>query len=159
MKIRTLMLVAAVALFAVPAFAQRYEMMQEVQEVDTMDGWSGGGSYDLTTYMDNPCTAWQDYVAVDYNVYLYQEGWDAAGSADRYLFDENTYMGGAYTATGASQSDVAYKAVPFTLRKYHKVNTGDQFHVVTVINFDPATRESTVTIETACGNGMPDSAQ
>ena len=47
----------------------------------------------------------------------------------------------------------------FTLRQYHKVNTYDNFHVVTVINFDPAARYTGVTVETACGNGLPDSAQ
>ena len=50
-------------------------------------------------------------------------------------------------------------AQPFTLRKYHKVNTADAFHVVTVIDYDPASNQAYVSTETACGNGMPDSAQ
>lgn len=149
MKLRTWMLAIVVAVMSVPAFAQRYyEMEMITPETDA-------GTYDLDTYMDNPCTATWDRVYVDYNVYLEQAYADAN---DRFIFDEQTSMAGTYRAAGSTQSDVAHTQ-PFTLRKYHKVNTSDNFHVVTVIDFYPSTRETYVSVETACGNGMPDSKE
>lgn len=67
-------------------------------------------------------------------------------------------VSGSYAAAGSSLSDVAY-ASPVSIRKDYKVNTADDFHVVTVINFDPVALTTTVTVETACGNGTPDSKE
>lgn len=161
MTLRTWILFAIVAVFALPALAQREIMQDEISPSDgTSDGdWGGSISWGTGQYLDNPCTAVQDWNWVSYGVDLYQEGWDMLGSGQRVLFDEQTALSGAYSAGGASQSDVEYMMQPFTLRKYHKVNTYDNFHVVTVINFDPATKQSTISVETACGNGMPDSPQ
>jgi PDZ domain-containing secreted protein len=162
MKTRILVLLVAVAVFAIPSFADEpggNSTYQQLRPVDDYNDGGWGGSYDLATYMDNPCTAVQDWVVVDYNVQLAQDAL-AAGTKERYLFDEQMAMYGSYAASGASQADVAYMLQPFTIRNYHKVaNTYDQFHVVTVINFDPATRETSVTVETACGDGTPSSPQ
>ncbi|HEX6100037.1 MAG TPA: hypothetical protein VF432_27240 [Thermoanaerobaculia bacterium] len=158
MTLRTWILLTVVAVFALPAFAQRY-YQDEVITGETGGGWSGEISYATGQYLDNPCTAVVDWVWVSYGVDLYQEGQALATGNQRVLFDEQTSMSGAYSTAGASQSDVEYMPQPYTLRKYHKVNTYDNFHVVTVIDFDPATRQSTVSLETACGNGMPDSSQ
>jgi hypothetical protein len=119
-------------------------------------GWSGSSSYDQGQYLDNPCTAVQDWVYVDYQAYV-QGAQQEAGVA-RYLFDESTNVAGSYAASGSAQSDVGYGAT-FTQRYYHKVNTYDNFHVVTVVTFTPGSNTTTVGVETACGNGMPDSAQ
>ena len=138
-------------LAALPAAGQFYE----TREITAEDG---GSSYSLGTYMDNPCTATQDYVLVDYEVYLYQEFMQAS-SGQRFYFDDTTTMGSSqYAASGSATNDVAY-GVPFTVRNYYKVNTYDNFHVVTVIDFDPATRQTSVSVETACGDGTPNSAQ
>ncbi|HEX6083571.1 MAG TPA: hypothetical protein VF266_03540 [Thermoanaerobaculia bacterium] len=145
-------LLAVALLVAIPASAQFRP--REISDVE--EGWSGESSYSNGQYLDNPCTAVQDWLWVDYQAYV--SGWQAQAGVDRYLFDESTTMGGMYSASGTSLSDVGYGA-PFTVRKYHKVNTADQFHVVTVITFNPATRTTTMSMETACGNGMPDSAQ
>jgi hypothetical protein len=153
MNTRITILLIVMALFALPSFGQRYFYDREITEES-----GGGTTYDLGTYMDNPCTAIQDWVYVDYSVYLFQETMQLSGSG-RYIFEEDTTMGGMYTATGSTKSDVGYAAQPFTLRKYHKVNTNDAFHVVTVIDYNPATDQTSVSTETACGNGMPDSAQ
>jgi hypothetical protein len=39
------------------------------------------------------------------------------------------------------------------------MNTPDQFHVITVVTFDPASQTTTLSLDSACGNGMPDSLQ
>jgi hypothetical protein len=157
MKIRILILIAAAAVLAVPTYAQ-LSQYQELRPIDSESGaWSDSTSYSQGQYMDNPCTAAQDYVWVNYSAYV--EAAEAAASVDRYLFNEDTTLGGGtYTASGSSSADVAYTA-SFSLRQYHKVNTYDDFHVVTVINFDPGSRYTWVDVETACGNGMPDSKE
>jgi hypothetical protein len=158
MKTRIWILLVVLAAFAVPSFAQ-YERFRTMDEPIDSGGSVTYERMDMGTYLDNPCTAAWDYTYVNYNVFLQQEAMQTAAGTDRYLFDENTSMGGSFTAVGASKSDVAYKPQPFTLRKYHKVNTPDAFHVVTVIDYDPVYQETYLSIETACGNGMPDSAQ
>lgn len=156
MKTTKWILFVAVALMAVPSFAQ-YEKLREYEEQpDVM--WSDVDTYSSGEYMDNPCTAEQDLVWVEYSMDVYQQGASSDSGEDRVLFDEYTNMSGAYAASGSSQSDVA-SWNPYSLRKYHKVNTPDDFHLVTVVTFDPAMRETTISRETACGNGMPDSAQ
>lgn len=155
MKIRISFLLVAMTVFALPTFAQRYYDHQIIQPDD--GGWSGESSYSQGQYLDNPCTSVVDYVWVNYAAYV--AGAQAEVNSDRYLFDESTTVGGGmYSASGSSQSDVAYGA-SLALRQYHKVNTSDNFHVVTVINFDPGSKSTWVTVETACGNGMPDSMQ
>jgi hypothetical protein len=165
MKTRIWILLVVLAAFAVPSFAQyddaQYDRFREIEQPIDDGGGFGIASVetlDAATYLDNPCTAAYDWVYVDYSVYLEQESMQTA-IGDRYLFDENTSVGGSYAAAGASRSDVMYKAEPFTLRQYHKVNTPDAFHVVTVIDYDPIYQQTYLSIETACGNGMPDSAQ
>lgn len=121
-----------------------------------LGGWSGGGSYEEGQYLDNPCTSVKDLVWVTYKAYA--NGVQPVKGVDRYQFSESTTMTGTYATSGSGKADVAYTA-PYSTRHYHKVNTSDMFHVVTVINFDPASRYTSVTVETACGNGMPSSAQ
>ena len=140
------------ALMAIPASAQFLPRQFEAED----SSWSGESTYRSGQYVDNPCTPVQDWLWVDYEAYV--NGWQEKAGVDRYLFDESTTMGGMYSASGSSLSDVGYSA-RFTVRKYHKVNISDQFHVVTVITFNPSTHSTTMTMETACGNGMPDSAQ
>ena len=106
--------------------------------------------------MDNPCTAVQDYVWINYQAYA--NGSQPDAGVNRYQFTESTTMSGMYATSGTGQSDVGY-GQPYSVRHYHKVNTSDMFHVVTVINFDPASRYTGVTYETACGDGTPSSAQ
>jgi hypothetical protein len=154
MKTTKWILFVLVALFAVPAFAQHFELEREINESDG----GGGGSFDVGQYLDNPCTPEYDWTYVDYNV-LVEQAYMETGGVGRYLFNEATQASSTrYSAAGTSKSDVTY-ATPFTLRKYHKVNTFDNFHVVTVIDFDPATESTSVSVETACGTGLPDSAQ
>ena len=159
MKTRIWILCAVLAAFAVPSFAQ-YNDRQLLREVDENDG-GGGGWYGVSTYrqgryLENPCTPVQDLVWVDYSAYL--EGEQQTAGFDRYLFDESTTMGGMYAASGTAQSDVTYHS-PLAIRNYYKVNTSDDFHVVTVINFDPASQYTSLTVETACGDGSPDSKE
>lgn len=155
MNKRIWILFVALAVLTVPAFGQ-FHQIREIDNEESPGGWSGVSTVSNGNYLDNPCTATQDWVWVDYSAWV--EGTQAAAGVDRYLFDESTSMNGMYAAKGGSQTDVAY-AEPVELRQYHKVNTSDNFHVVTVINFDPASRSTYVTMETACGNGMPDSPQ
>jgi hypothetical protein len=158
MKTRILLLFISMAVLAVPSYAQFYQ-----EEPVTRDDGGGGGSswyaetsYRKGEYMDNPCTPTQEWIWVDYSAFVVGEQEEAG--FDRYLFSETTSVGGSLTASGTSEADVAYGGI-FAVRKYHKVNTADNFHVVTVINFNPASQYTWVTLETACGNGMPDSAQ
>ncbi|HEX6083572.1 MAG TPA: hypothetical protein VF266_03545 [Thermoanaerobaculia bacterium] len=125
-------------------------------DLNSGGGWSGGSSYDAGRYVDNPCTSWQDLVWINYQAYA--NGVQPDAGVNRYQFNESTTMSGTYATSGTSNSDVAYKTA-YTTRHYHKVNTSDNFHVVTVINFDPASRYTSVTMETACGDGTPSSAQ
>lgn len=153
MNIKPAILFAALTLFAFPSFAQFYS------EPTIMPIDEGGGSYTLGTYMENPCTATEDWVLVDYYVDLYQQYTQTASGTQRSVIDDSTSMGSTqYAAYGTATNDVAYN-VPFTVRNYYKVNTYDNFHVVTVIDFDPGTRETIVSVETACGDGTPGSAQ
>ena len=158
MRARILLVLVAVALFAVPTFAQFTE--PRMDRVDDGGGgdWSGSSTYQNGDYLDNPCTAWLDWVWVSYSADVYMAGEKLTSGEEQVLFDEYTSMGGAYAASGSSQSEVAAMQ-SYSLRQYHKVNTPDNFHVVTVITFDPASRTSSITRETACGNGMPDSIE
>jgi hypothetical protein len=157
MKLRLWLLLVVVALFAVPSFAQlQYQQLRSIDSDPDTGGWSGVSSSRTGMYLDNPCTAVQDLVYVDYSAYV--EGLQTEQGGDRFVFDESTTVSGSYSASGTSQSDVGYLP-PYSLRKYYKVNTYDDFHVVTVINFDPSYKTTNVTVETACGNGMPDSKE
>ncbi len=160
MNTRSWFLLALLALFAMPVLAQlspRQPLRDGGEEVE--GGWSGSSSYENGEYLDNPCTGWLDWVWVDYSASVYMAGEPLTSGEERVLFDEYTTLGGGtYAASGASQADVAAMQ-PYSLRQYHKDNTPDNFHVVTVIAFDPASRTSTITRETACGNGMPDSIE
>ena len=142
MKARIWVLCIVLAAFAVPSFAK-------------IDVWYDSSSYEQGQYMDNPCTSWQDWVWVNYSAYA--ETAQKTFGVDRYLVNESTTMGGMYAASGSAQADVGY-ANAFTIRNYHKVNTGDDFHVVTVVTVYPGSGSS-VAVETACGNGMPDSKE
>ena len=154
MKIRSSMLLiaAVMAVIAVPALAQLEPRVISREPAE----WSDETTYTQGQYLDNPCTAVQDWVWVDYEANASAR--QRLTSVARYLFSENTSMSGMYAASGSSEADVAYGAT-FAVRKYHKVNTPDNFHVVTVINFDPEARYMWVTMEKACGNGMPDSVE
>jgi hypothetical protein len=154
MKIRISVLLVAIALLAIPSYAQRYYLQDTITEDG--GGWYGESSYSNGQYLDNPCTAAYDPLYVDYSAYV--QGAQLEAGIDRYLFNESTTVGGTYSASGSSESDVGYSAA-FAVRKYHKVNTPDNFHVITVVNFDPGSQYTWVTVETACGNGMPDSIE
>ena len=168
MKITIAITIAAVALFALPAFAQS-DGCGDPFNVEVpicgenggggAGGWSDSTSYSDGQYLDNPCTATVDWVWVNYSASVALNGWQTDSGQEPVFFDESTTLGGGtYAAAGTSQSEVAAEQA-YSLRKYHKVNTPDDFHVVTVIDFDPATRYTTITRETACGNGLPESAQ
>ena len=157
MKIRISLLLVLIALFAVSSFAQDGRQLMLDQPIDGGGGgWEAEVAYSNGQYMDNPCTSWADWVWVDYSAFV--EGAETEAGASRYLFAESTNMGGMYAASGGSFADVAYTQ-SFALRQYHKVNTPDDFHVVTVINFDAGSKTSWVSVETACGNGTPDAIQ
>ncbi len=164
MKNNMWMLLVLVAVCAVPLFGQAAPEDETATHdqrcIDCESGgggsWSGSSTYDQGQYMDNPCTAVQDWVWVDYAAFA--SGMQTAVGVDRYQLSENTSMSGGYATSGAASADVGY-GQSFSQRMYHKVNTADSFHVVTVINFNPATKTMNLTVETACGNGTPDSAQ
>ena len=158
MKTRTWLLCVVLAAFAVPSFAQYTgrQLLRDTEETDGGGGWYGTTTYRQGRYMENPCTAVQDLVWVDYSAFL--QGEQKTAGFDRYFFDESTTMGGMYAASGNKQADVTY-ASPLAIRNYYKVNTPDNFHVVTVINFDPASQYTSMTVETACGDGTPDSKE
>ena len=150
-------LLVAVAFLAVPSFAAVIAPREVSEPAD--GAYSGDYDYGTGVYLDNPCTAIQDWFYVSYDVYLNQLGTKLSGS-DRYRLTETTSMAGSYAASGTSSADITYTGKAFSTREYHKVtSTTDMFHVVTVINVDPATQQTTLAIETACGNGMPDSKQ
>lgn len=154
MKLRLSLLCMMLGLFALPTFAQRYYMDDTIQP-DT--GWAESASYNQGQYLDNPCTAAVDYVWVNYSAYV--ESAQKEAGVDRYtLLDSTTVGGGMYSASGTKEADIGYPGA-FSIRNYYKVNTSDNFHVVTVVNLDPASRYTGVTVETACGNGMPDSKE
>ena len=157
MKSRILFLLVAVTMLAIPSYAQfnDRELLRETSDSDG-GGWYGTTAYDKGQYLDNPCTSWYDQVYVNYQAYV--EGLQYEEGTNRYLLNESTTMGGMYAASGSGEADVDY-ASPVSVRQYHKVNTPDDFHVVTVINFDPVAKYTWVSVETACGNGMPDSKQ
>lgn len=155
MKLRLWLLCAVMTLFAVPSFAQ-YEAEMDVISPDTGDVWYGSSSYEEGQYLDNPCTSVTDYVWVNYSAYV--ESAQKEAGVDRYLLSDSTNMGGGLSASGWAQADVGYPAA-FTIRNYYKVNTADDFHVVTVVTVDPAAKYTGVAVETACGNGMPDSKE
>lgn len=157
MNKRNWLLLAALTLFAIPSFAQvQPRQLMVDREVDDGGGWSGSTTVQQGRYLDNPCTAVQDLVWVNYEAYA--DGLQPEDGVQRYQFAENTSMAGSYAASGTSDADIAY-GTTFSTRKYHKVNTPDDFHVVTVITFNPVTEAMTLTLETACGNGLPDSLQ
>ena len=161
MKIRISLLFIALAVFAIPTFAQsNYEQLRQIEYEDGGGGggWSDSVSHQNGGYFDNPCTATVDWAWYAYDVAVYQEGKEALSNLD-LLFDEQTSISGSYSVAGSSQSDVNYKQQPLEIRKYRPANWYDKFHLVTVIRFDPATRTTSVTMETACGNGMPDSVE
>ena len=157
MKTRIWLLCAILAAAALPSFAQ-YTSRQLLRDTEETDGggWSGTTTYKQGRYLENPCTAVQDLVWVDYSAFL--EGQQAMAGFDRYIFDESTTVGGLYSASGSAQADVTYSS-PVSIRNYYKVNTNDNFHVVTVINFDPASQYTSLTVETACGDGTPGSVE
>jgi len=163
MKNKIGMLLVLVAVCAVASFGQarpgsgRMTTNQICLDCDPQGGgWYGDSSYQEGQYMDNPCTAIQDWVWVNYSTYA--SGLQTEAGIDRYQLSENTSMSGTYAASGAASADVAYSQM-FSQRMYHKVNTPDDFHVVTVITFNPGTKAMTLSLETACGNCLPDSAQ
>ncbi len=148
-------LLAALAIIAVPSFGQNYQLQREI----TAEDGGGGGWYDVAyadsgQYVDNPCTATADWVLVSYSMYV--EGEQFMAGVDRYQFDESTTISGTYSGSGSSSSDVAY-AQPVEMRYYTKMNNVDNFHVITVVSFDPASQTTTLSLDSACGNGMPDS--
>ena len=155
MKTGIWLVLAVVTLFAVPSFAQRHSFDHGIV---IEGGWSETASYQNGEYMDNPCTATVDWVWVEYSASVDYNGWKTDTGQEPVRFHESTTMTGAYATAGTSHSEVAAQQT-YSLRQYHKVNTPDNFHVVTVITFDPAVRDATITRETACGNGMPDSIQ
>ncbi|HYC88186.1 MAG TPA: hypothetical protein VEO54_03170 [Thermoanaerobaculia bacterium] len=154
MKMRLCLFLVLMAAAAAPSFGQY--RLRELEDTPSVEPWAGEVSYASGQYLDNPCTAIQDWVWVEYTADVL--GNEADPNIARYIFNESTSMGGMYQAAGSSVADVAYSS-PVTTRHYHKVNTSDNFHVVTVVNWDPATKQMTLAVETACGNGMPDSAQ
>jgi len=161
MKNKIWMLLIIVAVCAVPAFGEDRPGTPTYQPCLDCDptggsGWAGDSSYEEGRYMDNPCTAILDRVWVNYSTYA--SGLQTEAGVNRYQLSENTSMTGIYAASGSASSDVAYGAT-FSQRMYHKVNTSDNFHVVTVITFNPATKSMTLSLETACGDGSPSSQE
>ena len=161
MKIRISILLVVLALFAIPSFAQ-YQDRELLYDDGGINEGGGGGwadtySYQNGGYFDNPCTATVDWAWYAYDLSVEQEGKEAMSSLD-LLFNEQTTISGSYSVAASSQSDVTYKQ-PLEIRKYRRANWYDQFHLVTVMRFDPATRTTALSMEAVCGNGMPDSIE
>jgi hypothetical protein len=163
MKNRIWILFIILAACSIPAFGQSRLEPEEVGNQMCIDcdgggggGWSGSSSYSQGQYMDNPCTAIQDYVWVDYQAYA--SGLQPDEGVYRYKLSENTTMSGMYATSGAGSADVGY-AAQFSTRQYHKVNTPDNFHVVTVMTFNPSTNSLVMSVERACGDGTPNSLE
>src|SRR5215213_7820643 len=97
MKLRLWLLLVVAALFAVPSFAQlQYQQLRAIDSDPDSGGWSGVSSSRTGMYLDN----------VDYSAYV--EGLQTEQGGDRFVFDESTTVSGSYSASGTSQSDVAY---------------------------------------------------
>jgi hypothetical protein len=157
MKIRIMLVIVVAAFLAAPSFAALITPREPVEQ--PVEAYSGDYDYGTGAYLDNPCTTVQDWYYVNYNAYVTQTGTKLAAS-DRYRITETTSLAGSYSASGTGDADITYTGKAFSTREYHKVtSTTDMFHIVTVINVDPATQQTTITFETACGNGMPDSKQ
>ena len=144
------------AVFALPSFAQRYYYEDQITAEEP--GWVESYSYQSGAYFDNPCTAAVDSAWYTFDLSVDQEGKEASTNLD-LLFNEQTTIGGSYSTAGSSQSDVTYKGMPLEIRKYRRANWYDKFHLVTVMRFDPATRQTTLSMEAVCGDGMPDSIE
>ena len=161
MKLRITLLLVALAVFAIPTFAQsNYQQLREIDRPADEGGgsWSGTYSYENGSYFDNPCTATVDWAWYTYDLSVDQEGEKAATSLD-LLFNEQTTIGGTYSIAESSQSDVTYKEQALEIRKYRRANWYDNFHLVTVMRFDPATKQTTLSMEAVCSNGMPDAIE
>jgi hypothetical protein len=160
MKIRISILLVVMAVFAIPSFAQsNYEMLREVDQPaeDGGGGWSGTYTYENGSYFDNPCTATVDWAWYTYDLSVDQEGKEALSSLD-LLFNEQTTIGGSYSVADSSLSDVTYKE-PLEIRQYRRANWYDNFHLVTVMRFDPATRQTTLSMEAVCSDGTPNAIE
>jgi hypothetical protein len=162
MKIRISILLVVMAVFAVPSFAQYddREIMYDDGGID--EGGGGGGwvdtySYQNGSYFDNPCTTTADWAWYTYDLSLEQEGKEALSNLD-LLFNEQTTIGGSYSVADTSQSDVTYKE-PLEIRQYRRANWYDNFHLVTVMRFDPATRQTTLSMEAVCSDGTPNAIE
>jgi len=113
------------------------------------------------TTLDNPCTAVPEAISVDGNMQLTTYVGTMADGRSRVWLTETTAIqgtdavGNVTYASGSSTDDVTYGPGPFTLLKYKKMNTPDQFHAVFVMDFNPVTGEFTVTLQADCSNGLP----
>ena len=164
MKFRISMLLVVMAVFAVPSFAQ-YDHQYHEREImyDDGGGDTGGGggvwldtyNYENGSYFDNPCTAAIDWGWYAYNLSVEQAGKEVLSGLN-LQFNEQTSISGSYSVNATSESRVIYNE-PVEIRQYRRANWYDQFHLVTVMRFDPATRDTTLSMEAVCGDGMPDS--
>ena len=160
MKIRISILLVVMAVFAIPSFAQHDHQLIQIDDGSGGGGggWSDSYSYQNGAYFDNPCTATADWGWYTYNLSVQQEGKEETAKLD-LLFNEQTTIGGSYSVADTSQSDVTYSEQPLEIRQYRRANWYDNFHLVTVMRFDPATRQTTLSMEAVCSNGMPDSIE
>jgi hypothetical protein len=96
MKLRIWLLLVAVAVMAVPSYAQRFNMDHGLVGDEP---YYAESSYSNGEYLDNPCTAVQDWTWVNYSAYVISAQ-EEAGVA-HYRFNESTTVEGAYSASAA----------------------------------------------------------
>jgi hypothetical protein len=116
---------------------------------------------EISSTLDNPCTAAREAIAFTGGMRLKQQAWTTTDGRYRVLLHETTSIqgkdaaGNLTYASGSSTSDIVYQPTLFTLLIFKKMNTPDQFHAVFVLDIDPVTGLITVKLEAACDNGLP----
>jgi hypothetical protein len=119
----------------------------------------------LAAVLDNPCTPEAEAIAFSGATALRQRVWLLPSGNLRLQLSESTTLNGsaalsaaAYAVSGASEKDLEFDPVGFSILQFKKVQqqgVTDNFHSVLVMAFDPQSLKLDLKLEGACDNGMP----
>jgi hypothetical protein len=122
-------------------------------------------SVPLAAILDNPCTPEAEAIAFNGATALRQRVWLLPSGNLRLQLAESTSLSGsaplstaAYAVSGASEKDLEFDPVGFSILQFKKVQQDgvtDNFHSVLVMAFDPQSLKLDLNLEGACDNGMP----